>query len=78
VKDLAGISLICPPSTSNINPVMKSTEINIAEEISDFVLFNVGSISDIESVDRDYDSLYIEMKDGTVFHVSVMECEKED
>jgi hypothetical protein len=57
---------------------MKSTEINIAEEISDFVLFNVGNISDIESVDRDYDSLYIEMKDGTVFHVSVMECEKED
>jgi hypothetical protein len=57
---------------------MKSTEINIAEEISDFVLFNVGSISDIESVDRDYDSLYIEMKDGTVFHVSVMECEKDE
>jgi len=57
---------------------MKHTEINIAEEISDFVLFNVGSISDIESVDRDYDSLYIEMKDGRVFHVSVMECEKED
>jgi hypothetical protein len=22
--------------------------------------------------------LYIEMKDGRVFHVSVMECEKED
>jgi hypothetical protein len=57
---------------------MKHTEINIAEEISDFVLFNVGSISDIESIDRDYDSLYIEMKDGRVFHVSVMECEKED
>lgn len=56
---------------------MKSTEINIAEEISDFVLFNVGNISDIESVDRDYDSLYLEMKDGRVFHVSVMECEKE-
>jgi hypothetical protein len=57
---------------------MKSTEINIAEEISDFVLFNVGSISDIESIDRDYDSLYIEMKDGRVFHVSVMECEQDE
>ena len=57
---------------------MKTTEINITEEISHFVLSQVGGISNIESVDGGYDSLYIEMKDGRVFHVSVMECEKED
>jgi hypothetical protein len=57
---------------------MKNTEINIAEEISDFVLFNVGGLNDIESVERDYDAMYIEMKDGRVFHVSVMECDSEE
>jgi hypothetical protein len=57
---------------------MKSTEINIAEEISDFVLFNVGSLDDIESVERDYDTMYIETKDGKVYSVWVSECEKED
>ena len=55
---------------------MEPTEIK--EEISHFVLSNVGGISDVETLDGGYDSLYIEMKDGRVYHVSVMECEKED
>lgn len=51
------------------------TQEEIKQNIGNFVAFEVGGSDNIESIEENCGSMWIETKDGKTYSISIMECE---
>lgn len=51
---------------------------NLKDAITEFVLEQVGGLENVKEAEENCGSMWITLNDGTVYSVSIMECESPD